>query len=115
MNKYARVNVQYEKQVIGIRKGLAVSKADSIRASKNIEQLILDAQLLQEQALRDTIQTVSKTTSDTTSAPAPLKNSNPASENLKAVTPPKNQPRKHPTYGTKDVQKRKPKSVMPKG
>lgn len=114
MNKYARINVQYEKQVIGIKKPVAVSKADSIRASKNLEQLILNAQLLQEQAVYDTIQSVSNTTSDTTNAPLPLKNSNPASENLKTVNSPKNQPRKHPTYGRQDVQKRKPKSVMPK-
>lgn len=114
MNKYARINVQYEKQVIGIKKAVTVSKADSIRASKNLEQLILDAQRLQEQAVYDTIRSVSNTTSDTTNAPLPVQNSNPAPENSKTVTPTKNQPGKHPTYGKRNGQKRQPKSVMPK-
>jgi hypothetical protein len=39
MDKYERVNVQYEKQVIGVKKGGSVSRADSLQAARNIQQL----------------------------------------------------------------------------
>ncbi|MHA4846658.1 cell division protein FtsQ/DivIB [Flavitalea antarctica] len=52
INKYARINVQYDQQVIGIRKAMMISKADSIRAVKNIREMIESAQEMQ-QAIAD--------------------------------------------------------------
>jgi cell division protein FtsQ len=52
INKYARINVQYDQQVIGIKKTMMISKADSIRAVKNIREMIESAQQLQ-QAIAD--------------------------------------------------------------
>ena len=52
INKYARINVQYDQQVIGIRKAMIISKADSIRAVKNIREMIESAQEMQ-QAIAD--------------------------------------------------------------
>jgi cell division protein FtsQ len=52
INKYARINVQYDQQVIGIKKAMMISKADSIRAVKNIREMIESAQEMQ-QAIAD--------------------------------------------------------------
>ena len=52
INKYARINVQYDQQVIGIKKAMMISKADSIRAVKNIKEMIESAQEMQ-QAIAD--------------------------------------------------------------
>jgi len=48
INKYARINVQYDQQVIGIKKALMISKADSIRAVKNILEMIESTQQMQQ-------------------------------------------------------------------
>jgi cell division protein FtsQ len=50
MNKYERINVQYNQQVIGIRKAMMISKADSLKAVKNIQQMIESAQEMQQAA-----------------------------------------------------------------
>jgi cell division protein FtsQ len=107
MNKYARINVQYDKQVIGIKKALAVSKADSLRAVKNLKQLILDAQSMQQLAT-DSISPVSNSASESTTLPTQL---NDQSGATKTGIDPKTPARKNPPYETG---KRKPKSVMPK-
>jgi cell division protein FtsQ len=52
INRYARINVQYDQQVIGIKKAMMISKADSIKAVKNIQAMIESAQQLQ-QAIAD--------------------------------------------------------------
>lgn len=46
-DKYARIDVQYDGQVIGTKKGGVVSRFDSLQAIKNIRQLINSAQQLQ--------------------------------------------------------------------
>jgi cell division protein FtsQ len=43
MEKYARINVQYDNQVIGVRNNY-LSKTDSIKSVKNIEYLIASSQ-----------------------------------------------------------------------
>ena len=50
LNKYARINVQYNQQVIGIKKAMMISKADSLQAVKNIREMIQSAQELQQAA-----------------------------------------------------------------
>jgi cell division protein FtsQ len=48
LNRYERINVEYNQQILGIKKTMMVSKADSIRAVKNIRELIESAQQLQK-------------------------------------------------------------------
>jgi len=48
INKYARINVQYDQQVIGIKKAITISKADSIQAVKNIREMIELTQKMQQ-------------------------------------------------------------------
>ncbi|MBC7829430.1 MAG: hypothetical protein H7122_16910 [Chitinophagaceae bacterium] len=43
MEKYARINVQYEKQIVGVRNNF-LSKTDSLRFKKSIEYLIASSQ-----------------------------------------------------------------------
>lgn len=45
LEKYARINVQYEKQIIGIRNNY-LSKTDSLKFVKNIEYLIASSQII---------------------------------------------------------------------
>lgn len=56
MNIYDRINVQYERQVIGVRRGAATSKFDSLQAAKKIEMLIVAAQAPPPAAQPDTTQ-----------------------------------------------------------
>lgn len=44
MNVYERINVQYDRQVIGVRRAAALSKFDSVQAQKRLEQLIAGTQ-----------------------------------------------------------------------
>jgi cell division protein FtsQ len=46
-DKYARVDVQYAGQIVGTKKGSGITKADSMLAVKNIQQLIRSAQQMQ--------------------------------------------------------------------
>ena len=51
-DKYSRIDVSYAGQVIGIRKGSEQSRYDSIQGMNNIRQLILSAQQLQQDTIR---------------------------------------------------------------
>jgi cell division protein FtsQ len=51
-DKYSRIDVSYAGQVIGIKKGSEQSRYDSIQGMNNIRQLILSAQQLQQDTLR---------------------------------------------------------------
>ncbi len=52
MDKYARIDVSYSGQVIGIKKGNDGSRYDSLQGLDNIRQLIRSAQQLQADTLR---------------------------------------------------------------
>jgi cell division protein FtsQ len=52
MDKYARIDVSYAGQVIGIKKGSEGSRYDSLQGLDNIRQLIRSAQQLQPDTLR---------------------------------------------------------------
>ncbi|WP_315820877.1 hypothetical protein [Paraflavitalea speifideaquila] len=44
MDVYERLNVQYDRQVIGIKKGSYVSRVDSAQAARNMQDLVASAQ-----------------------------------------------------------------------
>lgn len=52
MDKYERIDVSYEGQVVGTRKGAGQSRYDSLQGLENIRQLIRSAQQLQPDTLR---------------------------------------------------------------
>jgi cell division protein FtsQ len=52
MDKYGRIDVSYEGQVIGTKKGSGQSRYDSLEGLENIRQLIRSAQQLQPDTLR---------------------------------------------------------------
>lgn len=51
-DKYARVDVQYDDEVIGTKKGGLMKKSDSLQAAKNIALLIKSAQQLQADTVK---------------------------------------------------------------
>ncbi len=51
-DKYARVDIQYEGEVIGTKKGGIMKKSDSLQAAKNIGLLIKSAQQLQADTVK---------------------------------------------------------------
>ena len=55
MEKYARINVQYEKQVIGVRNHY-LSKTDSVKFVKSVEYMIASAQII-DSVRRDSLPT----------------------------------------------------------
>jgi cell division protein FtsQ len=124
MNRYEKINIQYNKQVIGIKKAVAVSKADSLKATRNIEQMILAARSLQQQQLAspDTLKVFNKNASESTTDPSPVNNKNPAVENSlsggaktnasQKIQSMKNRP--YEAHAKKDQDPKKPKAVMPK-
>jgi cell division protein FtsQ len=71
MEKYARINVQYEKQVIGIRNSYT-SKLDSIKFVKAIEYLIASSQKI-DSVKTDSIKTDSVATTQSVKQPQELK------------------------------------------
>ena len=46
-DRYSRINIAFDGQVIGTRKAGSVTKADSLQGIKNIQQLIRSAQRMQ--------------------------------------------------------------------
>ena len=52
MDKYERIDVSYDGQVVGTRKGSGQSRYDSLQGLENIRQLIRSAQQLQPDTLR---------------------------------------------------------------
>ena len=51
-DRYAKIDVAYDGQVVGTRKGSGIPKSDSLQAIKNIQQLIRSARQMQEDTLR---------------------------------------------------------------
>lgn len=49
-DKYSKISVQYDKQVIGTKKG-TIAKIDSVQAMKNIQQMIEDAKKVYEDSV----------------------------------------------------------------
>lgn len=54
-DKYNRLNIQYEKQVIGTRK-VAMTRIDSVQALKNIQKMIEESKRIMEDSLMVTSQ-----------------------------------------------------------
>ena len=51
-DKYSRIDVQYEGQIVGTKKGSGLSKYDSLQAIRNIQQLIRTSQQLQADTVK---------------------------------------------------------------
>ncbi len=51
-NKYSKIDVEYKGQVVGTKKGGEVSKGDSLKFIKEVQQLIRSAQQLQSDTVR---------------------------------------------------------------
>ncbi|RYG04981.1 MAG: hypothetical protein EOO02_04845 [Chitinophagaceae bacterium] len=50
IDKYERINVQYDQQVLGIKRTTMISRADSVRAVKNINDMIRSVHDMQQAA-----------------------------------------------------------------
>ncbi len=50
LDKYSRVSVQYDRQVIGTKKG-TVTKVDSVQALKNIQKMIEEARMISDDSV----------------------------------------------------------------
>jgi len=61
-DKYSRIDVSYAGQVVGIKKGSEESRYDSVQGMNNIRQLILSAQQLQQDTLRQNIRPLERST-----------------------------------------------------
>ena len=92
LDRYERINVQYDQQVIGVKKSKYISKADSLQAVKNIRVLIESAQDMQ-QAVADSF-------SKQNPLPPIKTSTNPVEQTKQAI-------RKNQSIQTK------PKAVMP--
>lgn len=62
LNGYERVNVQFARQVIGKKAGARVSRYDSLLAVKKIQQLIVAAQRMQPDTMRNTVKPLETST-----------------------------------------------------
>jgi cell division protein FtsQ len=68
-DKYSRINVAYAGQIIGTKKGSGITKADSLLAIKNIQQLIRSARQMQaDTAKQQNVKPLENTTSNEQSA-----------------------------------------------
>jgi cell division protein FtsQ len=64
-DKYSRINVSYSGQIIGTKKGTGITKADSLLAIKNIQQLIKSARQMQaDTAKQQNVKPLENTTSN---------------------------------------------------
>jgi hypothetical protein len=119
MDKYERVNVQYEKQVIGVKKGGSVSRADSLQAVRNIQQLaVLSQTVLTDSTNRQQVVSVA-TLNSVNSSPAKSPATEKPSIPVKPAVPKRtsNAARQNPSPKKTTVTKppvKQPKAVMPK-
>jgi len=131
MDKYERVNVQYEKQVIGVKKGRFVSRADSLQAVRNIQQLstlsqtVLTDSINRQQVVRvETLNSVNNSPAKgpdtekpsipvTTIAPKRTSHSTPQNSSMKGQSYENSSKPPKKTTATKPPVKQ-PKAVMPK-
>lgn len=120
MDKYERVNVQYEKQVIGVKKTGFVSKADSLQAVRNIQQLAtLSQTVLTDSTNRQQVTAGGGALNSVSNSPAkspvtekpsiPVKPAAPK----RTINPTRQSPPPKKTTATKPPVKQ-PKAVMPK-
>ena len=129
MNIYEKINVQYDKQVIGVRRGAATSRFDSLQAARRLEMLIASGQNVQQQLPPATDTTnISGSGSRSMVMNSPAKtNANTEKPPIKTQTVPKRtntlqkkiQPVKNRSYENaakpaNNSNADKPKAVMPK-
>ncbi|MFT3825229.1 MAG: cell division protein FtsQ/DivIB [Chitinophagaceae bacterium] len=120
MNAYERINVQYDKQVIGIKKGAPMSRYDSLQAVRNVAAMIASSNAVQQQAMMNDGATAAVTNNE-----KPVKDSNTVSV-TSTIASPANPPVKTKPYessratsgqknkpAAKPAAARKPKAVMP--
>jgi cell division protein FtsQ len=130
MDIYGKVNVQYDRQVIGVKKGGAMSRFDSIQAARSVQQLIASSQTI----VFDSVNRQNRAQEALTSVnSSPAKNANSEKPPIPAATVQKrtnistrqNSPVKSQSYETspKPVKKQpaikppvktRPKAVMPR-
>ena len=114
-DKYSRIDVSYAGQVVGIKKGSEQSRYDSIQGMNNIRQLILSAQQLQQDTLRQ--QNV-RPLERTTMTEQNLTNYDLVPDSLPSVDRPPPPPHEKPAAREtthKPVQPaRSPRAIMPK-
>lgn len=127
MDLYERLNVQYERQVIGVKKGAYVSRVDSAQAARSIQTLITSAQ----NAMTDSVNRQDARAQQmlTSVSSSPAKSTTTEKPPIPVAKAPKrtsnsrqNSPMKGPSYETsrKPVKKQppakkpQPKAVMPK-
>lgn len=134
MDVYERVNVQYDRQVIGVKRGGYVSRADSVQAARSVQSLIASAQTAlidsansqDQRRSQDVLSSVNNSPAKPTITEKPpipvttaLKRTNDSNR--------KNSPTKDPSYETAakpvkklptrkptSMKKPQPKAVMPK-
>jgi cell division protein FtsQ len=127
MDVYERLNVQYDRQVIGIKKGSYVARVDSAQAARNMQNLVASAQkAMIDSANKQDARTQQVLTSVNAS---PAKKATTEKPPITVATDPKktNKARKNssvkgPSYETTrkpvkkaaPVKKPQPKAVMPK-
>lgn len=133
MDVYERVNVQYDRQVIGVKRGGYVSRADSVQAARSVQSLIASAQTALIDSANSQDQRSQKVLSSVNNSPAKPTTSEkppiPVTTVLKRTNDSnrKNSPTKDPSYETPakpvkkspmkkptSVKKPQPKAVMPK-
>lgn len=128
MDVYERVNVQYDRQVIGVKKGGYISRIDSVQAVRSVQNLIASAQTaLIDSANRQDLRSqeaLSSVNNSPAKSPTTEKPPIPVTTVLKRTSNStrKNSPVKGPSYETvrKPVKKpppvkgQQPKAVMPK-
>jgi cell division protein FtsQ len=112
MDRYEKVNVQYDRQVIGVKKGGPLSRVDSLRAARNIQQLMN----LSQSVLTDSInrqQTTEKPPISVTPVPKRTTASNQKSSSMKDQSyETSSKPAKKTT--TSKPAGKQPRAVMPK-
>jgi len=115
-DRYSRINVQYDKQVVGTRRGF-VGKIDSVQAMKNIQKMIEESKKIATDSVftfvDKNVSMLKKADSTLSVNTAPIKHDSSAEASKQAPAPsPENHPAK--TYPPVDpVKKPKPKAVMP--
>jgi len=127
MDVYERLNVQYDRQVIGVKKGSYVAKIDSVQAARSVQTLIASAQkamsdsanrqqdVRSQEMLSSVNNSPAKSPATTEKPPIPVSTALKRTNNSR-----KNSPVKGPSYetSTKPVKKAsapKPSGAKPSG
>ena len=123
LNKYTRVLVQYNNQIVGVKKGYT-TKFDSLQVLKNIQKLIQASQKMQTDTLFTSVDKKNVTYEKGATPLAVLENQNdvkPSQPNIPVSSPssmqrptPSYDPLKKPVVKNPPKEKTKPKAVMKK-